>query len=83
MYCQINTPEKIKALMRLIGKEQIVPAFEKHIGPWEEAKLSNFYALGLGLKDNKGVLYYRDGSTPYGTPILECLLEYILKIKDN
>lgn len=83
MYCQINDPKNIKALMLLIGKEKLIPAFESQIGiPWKEAKLSNFYACGLGYKDNKGVLYYLDGKHKYGSLVIECPIEYILEVRN-
>lgn len=84
MYCQINEHKRIKALMILIGKEALIPAFEKNLGiPWKQAKMSKFYAFGLGLKDNKGVLYYKDGITPYGTLVIECSIDYIKQVREN
>lgn len=82
MYCQINELNKIKAVMMLIGKDLLIPAFQKSIGiPWVTAKMSKFVVLGFGEKANKGAIYYLDGKTRYGTLVIECPLEYILKCK--
>jgi len=80
MFYQINDTKQLKAIMMLIGKEKVIPAFEKHIGvPWKEAKMSKFYALGLGLNHNKGVLYYLDGTVQYGALVVEFSIDYIHK----
>lgn len=83
MYCQVNSSKQLKALMLLIGKAILIPAFEQRIGiPWKEAKMSNFYACGLGQHHNKGVLYYLDGKREYGSLVIECPIEYILQVRE-
>lgn len=82
MICQINEPDKLRALMILIGEKKIVSAFEKNIGPWSGAKMSKFVAFGLGIKeeDKKGGLYYKDGPLDNNL-VLYFPIEFILECR--
>lgn len=79
MYCEINDSKRITSIMKEIGKDTLISAFEEKIGiPWATAKMRNFCVYGL---NTEGALYYLDGRYPYGSLVLEFDIELVKKYR--